>query len=322
MTLSQGDNTHSASSSLPQSPIIACLRIPSEFLTNEVGQAYQYSAPVDRVLLGTHSRGTAECLSTIRFELRDSDDDAPFECSIEGTISSTTRGTNGPAIIHAIATTQFTASKSVRFDGRKFVAQPAGVKTSTTIRVTGIDTHAQGLRGTIVRSVANRRAIESRAQAEAITNGWVTDELRRHIDQEFEKRLVSVNRRIETHFSLLKTLSNTDYTLAVRSRQQCIEISLVTSDPGQIHSHALEALPQFPLEPTFELWMPMFAEHWESASDRELVGWKLWTMVHWLNRAPSAPWTWAKLTQVAPPPRFTVVEQSSWLGVLIQATAD
>ncbi|MCA9181327.1 MAG: hypothetical protein KDA51_07730, partial [Planctomycetales bacterium] len=64
---------------------IACLRIPASLITEEASRSFRHTAPVDRVVLGTHARGTAECQGEVRCEMGQQPSAAELVCHISGT---------------------------------------------------------------------------------------------------------------------------------------------------------------------------------------------------------------------------------------------
>ncbi|MCA9160891.1 MAG: hypothetical protein KDA72_21315, partial [Planctomycetales bacterium] len=94
-------------------PAVACLRIPASLITEEASRSFQHTAPVDRVVLGTHARGMAECQGEVRCEMGQQPSAAELVCNISGTVRSRTYGTNGPALINSTSETFYTATKRI-----------------------------------------------------------------------------------------------------------------------------------------------------------------------------------------------------------------
>ncbi|MCA9133110.1 MAG: hypothetical protein KDA45_08140 [Planctomycetales bacterium] len=206
----------------------ALLRIPSALLIESVNRRFHHRKPVDRVILGTHSRGTADCVGQVHCTLAENRQGAEFNCHVVGTITSQTRGTQGPAIIHSQAHTAYRAHKTIFFDGRQFQSRPATVCANTALTISEVDSTAPGLRGRLVRRVASRRAADLRGEAEAITAGLARQELQVAIDAEFDTRLAAINQALNLRLSLLPHLSDWGQPLAVRSYTHCLEICLAS----------------------------------------------------------------------------------------------
>ena len=248
-------------------PVVACLRIPAALIAEEASKSFQHSTPVDRVVLGTHSRGTAVCQGEVHCELGQSDIGAEFVCRIEGTITSQTCGINGPAIIGSDATTRYTAVKPVSFDGRRLLTSPAVLCISTKVSITGIGSTAPRLRGRIVKRVAQRRAAESLPEAEEITRRLTAEELQSHIDREFDQRIASINGKLAARLALLDAFSDSNYKVVVRSRPAFVEVALI---PRDLTANAAVSLPQFPLADTVALWIPLPAVNLPEFTDFKL----------------------------------------------------
>lgn len=235
-------------------PVLACLRIPAVLITEVASRDFTHTSPVDRVLLGTHSRGTAVCRGHVSCEMREQTHAAEVVCRITGTVDSTTRGTNGPALINSTASTTYTATKRIIFDGRKLITQPALVQASSRIQITGVGSSLPGLRGRIVRRVAERRSGESLPEAEAITRDLTATELQQHIDNEFAQRIDSINRKLEDRLPILAAFAASDYKLSISSQPEFIQLLFVRRDAGLPTLHVPATLP---LTSKIVLWIPL-----------------------------------------------------------------
>lgn len=235
-------------------PVLACLRIPAVLITEIASRDFTHTSPVDRVLLGTHSRGTAVCQGHVSCEMREQIQAAEVVCRITGTVDSTTRGTNGPALINSTASTTYTATKRIIFDGRKLITQPALVQASSRIQITGVGSSLPGLRGRIVRRVAERRSGESLAEAEAITRDLTVAELQQHIDDEFAQRVDSINRKLDDRLPILAAFEASDYKLSISSQAEFIQLMFVRRDADLPTLHVPATLP---LTSKIVLWLPL-----------------------------------------------------------------
>ncbi len=233
---------------------LALLRIPASMITGEASREYRHTEQVDRVVLGTHSRGTAVCQGKVTCQLNENRAGAEFVCHIAGSVVSQTCGENGPAIIRSIATTDYAADKRIYFDGHRLSTQPAVLSTSTRVEITGIDSSLPRLRGRIVRSVARRRAAESLPEAEAITKKLTSDELQSQIDLEFAQRIESLNQKLAQRLALIEDFSQEGFQLSVRSSSTFIELRLMREPDSNPHSMSTAT---FPAGNTIDLWVPL-----------------------------------------------------------------
>lgn len=235
-------------------PVLACLRIPAAIITEVASRDFVHTAPVDRVILGTHSRGTAVCSGHVTCHMRQQAHGAEVVCHIIGTVDSKTCGVNGPALIDSTASTSYRATKSIVFDGRKLVTQPAIVQANTHIQINGLGSSLPGLRGRAVRRVAERRAGDSLPEAEAITRNLTVAELQQQIDQEFAQRIASINRILEDRLPILSAFSESDYKLSISSQAEFIQLLFVRRDAI---SPDLQVPTTLPLSSKVVLWIPL-----------------------------------------------------------------
>ena len=307
-------------------PVLACLRIPAVLITEVASRDFTHTSPVDRVILGTHSRGTAICNGQVSCEMREQTGAAEVVCRISGTVDSTTRGTNGPALIGSTATTSYTATKSIVFNGQKLVTQPALVQASSRIRITDVDSSLPGLRGRIVRRVAERRSSQSLAQAEDITRDLTASELQQNIDHEFAQRIDSINRKLEERLPILTAFVESDYKLSISSQPEFIQLMFVHRDAGP---QALNFPSTLPLTSKVVLWIPLpnpmqanardlEAEQRESKNNFVLQESEQWLLDNTKSFLPI--WLTAAVTRVTDKinqrtQRIDLLTHENWIGV-------
>lgn len=300
-------------------PVLACLRIPASLIAKEASQSFQHNSAVDRVVLGTHSRGTANCQGQVSCELREQAHAAEFVCHISGTVSSLTRGSNGPALINSTADTVYTAAKSILFDGRQLSSQPAVVSARTRVQITGIGSTLPGLRGRVVKRVAARRAADSLPEAEAITQRLTLDELQQQIDDEFARRLKSLNRQLALRLSILEAFSKSDYALSISSHAEYIQILFAGRG---VDSQTIAAIPSFPQGPKAVLWLPLPRSDAKLRDENQNMDrWGLEDAAKFLPLWLSVPLSPLKATVDARTPRVDLLRHAGWIGFEIDHEA-
>ncbi len=293
-------------------PLVACLRIPASMLTEEASRSFQHTSPVDRVVLGTHARGTADCRGQIRCEMGQQPNTVELVCHISGTVRSITCGTNGPAVINSTAETSYTAVKSIVFDGRQLTTQPVVVNASTRVQITGIGSSVPRIRGRIVQRVATRRAAESRLEAERVTCQLTVDELQQHIDAEFSQRIVSLNRKLAMRLTILDVFADNKYELSISSRPEYIQIVFARKDTL---SHTANPLPNFPLVDKVALWIPLpNSPSPTKEGDQEALAWGFDDVKELLPLWLLASVSGIKDKIDANTPRLDLIRHSNWIG--------
>ncbi len=203
----------------------AFVEVNEGVLVRLVAEPVSDVGPVTDCILGTSISGTGYTSGTVRAETRPSDDGAMILFVIEGTTQSDTVGTNGPVVIRSDGTTNFTATKQVKFTDETFWNYPATASASTTSITRSIKKQGGGLGSRIIESIAQQRVAEQKGQANAIAadhaevriaNSLDDDLLprlrkaRKSYEQEFQKPLARVNSKPNLlHFS-----STSDHLLA------------------------------------------------------------------------------------------------------------
>jgi len=293
-------------------PVVACVRIPAELITKDASQSFQTLTPVNRVILGTHSRGQALCDGQVECRLREQKLGAVFECFITGTVRSSTCGVNGPALIDSTTLSCYEGSKLIVFDGRQLVTQPATLRAKTQIQIKGVDNSSPGLRGRIVRRVASRRAEESLGEAEAITNQLTVRELQEQIDREFEQRIRAANKKMKRWLSILDRFSTSEYALSIQSHPQFIDILLQRRQTPDSLAGEISDLPDFPLGQSVILWIPLpkialgRTSGWETVTLADVADWlPVWLAASLIQKR-------AQIDEFTP--RVDLLRHESWMG--------
>jgi hypothetical protein len=305
---------------LARDPRMACLRLPSRLITEDASDSFQNISQVDRIVLGTHAKGTAVCKGEVRGELRDRANGVEIVCFISGTVTSQTCGVNGPAVINSTSDTTYTAEKRILFNGRQLSTQPAIICATTRVQITGIGSTAPRLRGRVVIRVATRRAAESLPEAQAITRQLTVNELQQHIDAEFETRLASLNRKLAQRLSMLDAFSRKHYKVSICSRTEFIEILLTQKQivneepalPKSVHQKQHKPLPTFPTSEDAVLWIQL-PDVSLTGLDPIAVGGLIHAKSYlpaWLSTSLSN----AKAELDARTPRIKVVCHENWIG--------
>jgi len=152
---------------------------------------------------------------------------------MKGVIESENTGTNGPVKINSTTSTSFTAIKIVRFDGVQLTTSPVKLDTITSLTITKVGTHLEGMKGVLVKRVAMVRAEATKEEVRGIAEELTKKSLSEKIEREFEKQLFHVNVTLRVCRQSLVKIGNRELQITTR----CIDkenlevgIALVTSD--------------------------------------------------------------------------------------------
>ena len=227
------------------------LRIPAKLIANSVDRDFEHKAPVDQVLLGTHSHGTSHCKGKVTCRIENNLNGVSIVCCITGIVESVTCGTNGPAIIRSTASTEYLSSKRLTFDGKIFSSEPASVSSTTHLTISQIESTLPRLMGRIVKRVAAKKAQETKAQVEAIIKCQTEQELCQRIDADFEMRIADLNKQIASRLVILKYFPGKKPQMLLRSREDGVELALGHPRHPMEHNDAQPPIGEF-----VEVWLP------------------------------------------------------------------
>ncbi len=149
---------------------------------------------VEDFILGTAVRGQGNTKATKTLIFAPHDERAVLRLRVSGTIDTTTLGRNGPARIHSRARTAFSAEKDFWLSERGLQALPTVCAAETTTLSANVSAVSPGVRGRIVKRVAQRQVQQKRAQADQIAARHAEDEIRELVDQEASELVSHIDR--------------------------------------------------------------------------------------------------------------------------------
>jgi hypothetical protein len=145
-------------------------------------------------LFDAHVVGSAHTTGQIDAALRPGEEGCLFRLTFRGETISNTVSLHGPARIYCRRVTPFVARREVRFDGRRFTHAPAEVRIFPSQVEEQIESVSPGLRGLIVRNVAQRRVERLRSDTEAIAQSDAKRHVSESLDEAVTEHLARMNR--------------------------------------------------------------------------------------------------------------------------------
>lgn len=233
-------------------PIV--IRFSERFLSLLISPQVIGEEPVNLVVLGTPTVGTAWLEGKLRLDLKPAPRGVSLFACFDGTCVSRTTGRNGPAIIYGTATTSFSAQKPLRVDVDQGIEAGETTMTARTSVVTPcIESTLPRLRGRIVRRVARRRVQRNQPQIIAIARSRARARIGRAFDSSVEGLVVQFNGDLDLLRPVIQRLreENPDSSLVFSTTEDYLELAI-----GRAESRNLPELPAtvFDLSPV-QVWL-------------------------------------------------------------------
>ena len=164
---------------------------------------WRKQSPVDRCLFDAHVTGQSNTkgLTTVNMDIEDPD--TVFTFHFKGTTITDSVATHRPVAVYSTGTTDFEAQRAIRFDGLRFTAEPATIKSTHATTIDGIATP----RGLIGR-IAFKRACEAIEQ-----NGPAADAIA--LDDNKVQVMASFNRQTQQLVKDLNAVVPLEETVAL-----------------------------------------------------------------------------------------------------------
>jgi len=163
------------------------------FLERALSRDVDDVAPVTDMILGTDIQGTGRTVGRTEVKAIPSAHEGTLRLLLTGTTYSDTIGYNGPVQIFSTGTTKIQGEKPIYLRSDGLHAGPSTAEAETHTRIRGIATRRQGPLGKIILKAANKRAAQSKRQAERIAADHAEDRIRARMDREADERLAKAN---------------------------------------------------------------------------------------------------------------------------------
>ncbi len=186
-----------ATEEMPKPDFPLAIRISSQVFDRRINRDINRTTSVDRVLFGTHARGTAVTTGKYKVTIIPSGDRALFLMSLKGSSVSKTVGTHDPVIIDTTTTTNFTARKLVAYDPDYGFYPGATEITSKTHSVTDNVRTNRTLGRRIILRQAHQQIESLKPRSNEIVRRDTEAEVRAKFDQAVDERLAELNKEFD-----------------------------------------------------------------------------------------------------------------------------
>lgn len=193
-TAAPGDGLASAKAVGSSAKVV--VRLSEQLLQLLIFREVNRESKIDRVMFGAQVVGVAHTTGKVQIRLLPGGDQALFRLTLEGQTTAKTTSSRGAARVLGLRVTPFEAHKQVRFDGRRFLHQPADVTVHPSQADEEIGAAVAGLRGRLVRTVAERQVERLRQAADAIAQQDARTHISESFDAAVERHLARLNRRV------------------------------------------------------------------------------------------------------------------------------
>ncbi|MGE0760991.1 MAG: hypothetical protein AB7O38_28525, partial [Pirellulaceae bacterium] len=171
----------------------------------------------DKVILGTRVQGPSHTEGDISVQVRSSDAGAAFWLTFEGINRSHTRGVNRSAITEHVSQTNFVTSIPVTFDPQRGFRQGTpSIRATTQLTPIAVSSTVGGLRGRLVRRIAERRVESTNEQARQIAQRDTSRDVVAGFQQTVAKQLTDLNQELEKN-EVFMALRESEEPFMVRS---------------------------------------------------------------------------------------------------------
>lgn len=172
--------------------------VSGKFMASRANRMVDDIGPVRDVILGTRISGTGHTRGTISLNLIPDNNRAVYELLFSGNVASTTVGRNGPAVIHSLGNTAFTARKRILLDSMGLSQIDASTQAVTSSKTTGVGVTIKIpiVKG-IVRKIATQKVAEKKGQGNYIGARHAEVRINHRFDEEVWNNLASAHQKFQ-----------------------------------------------------------------------------------------------------------------------------
>jgi hypothetical protein len=210
---------------------VAWVQLSRNYLASHVERSVDRTKPVTDLILGTSIAGESHTTGKTRFVLHPNDSQALGEVVFTGEVHADTVGHNGPATLHYLSDSTFTARKRIGFGADGLMTAPAVADAPTRLTATSIQTSLPRLRGRIAQRIAWRRVAQSQQAADSIASAHTARDIRHDLDRKVNDSLAAMQGKLQAQIAQIK-LDGEQRPLVMRSRSTPDYIEVALFHPG------------------------------------------------------------------------------------------
>jgi hypothetical protein len=185
--------------------------------------------------------------TNVSVDLRPNNSVAQFNLQINGTVNSNTTANAAQAVVYGGSTGNFSATKTVTFDGHTFTTTPASVYANASTYANDVDAKVFFLLRPIADIIATNEVARRKPQSDAYARQRIVDQVSREVNKETDSRFSDATLKLESKtYGPLRELGwypdsiqtyTTDKELVLRGR---------VMDPQELGAQAPANLPAVP----------------------------------------------------------------------------
>jgi len=211
----------------------ATIWLPATLISRQIDQQFLEEEFVECEILGTKITGVSRCNGSLVSNMDAAQGRTEIRCVLTGVIGSENLGTNGPAKINSTTSTTFTAIKIVKFDGVQLTTLPVKLETKTSLTMTNVSTHLEGMKAVLVKRIATARVEATKEEVRSVAEELTKKRLSEKIERKFEQQLSRVNLALKICRQSLVKIGNRELQILTRHIDEAtleFGIKLVTPD--------------------------------------------------------------------------------------------
>jgi hypothetical protein len=205
------------------------VRVSNRLLPPVEDRPFENVVRVEEFLFNTSAAGLARTTGLVSLAPDPSEPDLAFSITVRGTSAAEMTGQNGPAILHTLATTDFTATKKVVYNRSRsaFESRPTSVAAQTSCRLRGIDSTAGGIIGRLVEGIAQRRFECLQPQIDQAALQSATRRIAAQVDHRVDAMLGRVNENLYLLEPAVREFREvSDYEIAVSTTGEYVQAAV------------------------------------------------------------------------------------------------
>ncbi len=206
-------------------PILISAQFSRELVERFFQRAIERDDVVDDLILGTKIDGQSHLTGNVRLALVPSENEIRFDIIFTGICRSKTRGVNDVIVLQNTAETRFEAHKPLVWNSAGITTGPAVATAETRSRTNQINSTLPGVIGWVATQVAQGRANETRAQADAISSQHSAARIQRGLDARVDHLLAWAT--LISHYLPASSFLRRSTRIELSTTPECVGLAVV-----------------------------------------------------------------------------------------------
>ena len=217
------------------------------FLRKSVSESRTEQNSINEPISEAWVSGYSCTYTNVSMSLQPNNKVAQFNLQINGTVRANTTANAAQAVVYGGSVGNFSANKSIKFDGKSFKTSPASVSASASTYANDVDAKVFILLRPIADLIAENEVARRKPQSDAIARQRLVNQVSREVNKETDTRFADASLKLESKmFGPLRELGWYPDSIQTYTTSDELVIRARVMDPNELGGQAPASMPAVP----------------------------------------------------------------------------